>query len=181
MHKNEQVKTSKFLSYVLRHRPDSIGLTLDAQGWANIDQLLKCAEESGRVLSRELLENVVRENDKQRFSFNEDQTCIRANQGHSLSIDLALEPLVPPANLYHGTAARFLDSIREQGLLRRNRQYVHLSIDEVTAVKVGQRHGEPVVLVINAAGMDKAGYPFFQSENGVWLTGEVPASFIQFP
>jgi putative RNA 2'-phosphotransferase len=175
------VKVSKFLSLVLRHQPDKIGLTLDAQGWANVDELLSKANQHGMRLTRDLMQQVVAQNDKQRFAFNADGTRIRANQGHSIKIDLGLEPLAPPEQLYHGTATRFVASIRQKGLLRGRRDYVHLSPDEMTARKVGARHGEPLVLVVNAGQMHAAGFTFYRAANGVWLTDHVPVEYLKFP
>ena len=139
-------RTSKFLSLVLRHRPETIGVTLDAQGWVDVDELIASAAAKGQPLTRELIGRVVAENDKQRFALSDDGTRIRANQGHSVEVDLALEPQEPPETLYHGTAARNLRSIERDGLRRGQRHHVHLSADPVTARIVGQRHGEPVVL-----------------------------------
>lgn len=164
------VQTSKFLSYVLRHRPDSIGITLDENGWVDVEVLLAAAQRHGKRLSRQLLERVVAENDKKRFAFSEDGRRIRASQGHSVSVDLALEPIEPPEFLYHGTVEPFLESIREKGLVRGSRHHVHLSPDEATARKVGSRRGKPVILVVQAGRMHEAGHQFFRSANGVWLT-----------
>lgn len=175
------VHHSKFLSLVLRHQPDKIGLVLDGSGWANVEELLERAAEHGRSLTREILEQIVAENDKQRFILSDDGRRIRANQGHSVKIDLALMPVEPPATLYHGTATRFIESIRATGLNSGSRQHVHLSADEVTATKVGQRHGKPVILLIQAVAMHAAGHAFYLSANGVWLTGRVPVEFIDFP
>jgi putative RNA 2'-phosphotransferase len=175
------VQLSKFLSLVLRHQPDVIGLTLDEQGWASVDELLAKTQAHGRPLSRPLLERIVAENDKKRFAFSEDGQRIRASQGHSIEVDLALQPTPPPDRLYHGTATRFVESIRTQGLLPGSRQHVHLSRDEATAVKVGQRHGKPAILIVRAAEMAAAGHRFFISDNGVWLTDRVPTEFIDFP
>jgi len=171
----ELAKISKHLSYILRHNPDSIGLLLDAQGWASIDDLILKADFS---LNYELLKKTIEQNDKKRFIISEDGLYIRANQGHSISIDLDLEPTEPPYFLYHGTADRFLSSIMEKGLEPRQRQYVHLSKDIQTAIKVGQRHGKPVVLTIEAKKMREQGHEFFLSENGVWLTKKVPSQFL---
>jgi putative RNA 2'-phosphotransferase len=178
---NDQVKTSKFLSLVLRHQPDVIGLTLDANGWAEVEDLIRLANQSGRKLSREILEVVVANNDKKRFAFSEDGTRIRASQGHSVDVDLSLPPQVPPEYLFHGTASRFLDSIRIEGLHSASRQHVHLSQDINTAIKVGQRHGQPVILTVRAQQMAAAGHLFYQSANGVWLTDRVPLEYIDFP
>ena len=175
------VRTSKFLSKVLRHQPQSIGLTLDENGWANVDELLAGAQRKHVPLTRELLEQVVAENDKQRFAFNHDHTKIRANQGHSVQVDLQLEPQAPPEILYHGTAEKYLRGIRAEGIKARNRMHVHLSRDAETATRVGARHGKPVVLLVRAQKMHAAQYAFYLSANGVWLTEQVPPEFIEFP
>jgi putative RNA 2'-phosphotransferase len=177
----ELIRMSKFLSLVLRHQPQKIGLALDAQGWARVDDVITQANRHGVALTLAVLEQVVRLNDKKRFAFSEDGLLIRASQGHSISVDLGLEPVEPPAVLYHGTADRFIASIREKGLLAGRRDHVHLSADEATAVKVGRRHGRPVVLRVQAAEMQEAGHRFYLSANGVWLTGHVPAGFLLFP
>jgi putative RNA 2'-phosphotransferase len=162
----------------LRHRPGQIGLTLDAQGWADVDELVLKAKQHGIALTRPVLQEVVAQNDKQRFAFNADATRIRANQGHSIKIDLGLEPFAPPKYLYHGTATRFLASIQQQGLQRGKRDYVHLSPDEITAHKVGMRHGEPIVLVVQAGQMHADGFTFYCAANGVWLTLYVPREYL---
>lgn len=174
------IRTSKFLSRVLRHQPEQIGLTLDEQGWADVAELLRLANAHGRALTRELLEEVVAQNDKQRYAFSADGQRIRANQGHSIQIDLGLAPQTPPEVLYHGTAAHSRTSILAQGLLPRTRQHVHLSADVETAVKVGRRHGQPIVLIIQTGQMHRAGHLFYRSENGVWLTAAVPPQFIEW-
>ena len=172
-------QTSKFLSFVLRHHPESIGITLDSQGWANIDTLLAQAAQHNRPISREQLLDIVATNPKKRFTLSSDQTQIRAAQGHSTAqVAIAHSPVVPPATLYHGTATRFLDSIRSQGLIAGSRHHVHLSADIPTAQKVGQRHGKPIVLRIHAAAMHAAGHAFYLSDNQVWLTDHVPAPYI---
>jgi len=175
------VETSKFLSYVLRHKPQAIGITLDAEGWVAVDDLLTAAARNGQSITRQQLEEVVATNDKKRFSFSADGQLIRANQGHSVEVDLGLAAVEPPELLYHGTVERFLDLIREKGLLRGNRHHVHLSADRETAARVGQRRGRPVVLVVEAGRMHAEGYPFYRSENGVWLTETVPPEYLQFP
>jgi putative RNA 2'-phosphotransferase len=170
--------TSKFLSLVLRHKPQTIGLTLDAAGWVEIDVLLAKAAAAGRSLTRQLLEEVVETSDKERFAFSEDGSRIRANQGHSVEVDLGLPPVVPPAVLYHGTALRFLDSILADGLIKRKRHHVHLSENIPTALAVGTRYGAPVLLAIDAERMSKEGLLFFRTENNVWLTDQVPADYL---
>lgn len=177
----EVTRTSRFLSLILRHKPEEIGLSLDENGWAEVDELIVLVNEHGRRLTRDLLQVVVEANDKKRFVFNGDGTKIRANQGHSVEVDLALPPRQPPERLFHGTATRFVGSIRSQGLVPGSRQHVHLSLDSTTAIKVGQRHGKPAVLEIDAGGMHRTGHVFYCSENGVWLTERVPVEFIGFP
>lgn len=172
--------TSKFLSLILRHQPEAIGLSLDAEGWADVSELIELTNKHGRQLDLDLLKELVETNSKKRFSFSGDLSKIRANQGHSVSVDLGLRPATPPDVLYHGTATRFLESIREHGLRPGSRQHVHLSKDVETAVSVGKRHGKPVVLIIDAKEMHDAGHEFYLSENGVWLTKSVPTSFIDF-
>jgi putative RNA 2'-phosphotransferase len=179
---NEQHKKSisKFLSLILRHSPQTIQLQLDENGWVNTDELIsKCAKHK-HVFTFKELEEVVATNDKQRFIFNEDKTKIRANQGHSIAIDLVLQPQTPPDYLYHGTVSKFLNDIKKDGLLKMSRQYVHLSSDKETAIKVGSRRGVPVILIVQSAKMHQEGYSFFLSENGVWLTDHVPSNYIEF-
>jgi putative RNA 2'-phosphotransferase len=172
------VKLSKFLSLILRHQPEVIGLSLDENGWADVTQLIELANHKGTALTLPLLEEIVATNDKKRFAFNADKSKIRASQGHSITVDLALTPQQPPAYLFHGTATRFLESIRAQGLLPGSRQHVHLSADESVAMNVGQRHGKPVVLKVDSGKMAQAGYEFFLSENQVWLTATVPPEYL---
>jgi len=167
------VNKSKFLSLVLRHKPEQIGLVLDSNGWANVDEILQKME-----MDFETLQMIVDTNDKKRFTFNEDKSKIRANQGHSLqSVDLQLEKQMPPEYLFHGTAIRFLDSIKVEGLTKQSRQHVHLSMNVETALKVGQRHGKPVVLKIFSKKMFDDGYEFYLSDNNVWLTDHVPTKY----
>ncbi len=177
---NKQLsEVSKFLSYVLRHRPDAIGITLDVEGWTDISALITAATNHGKQLDRDLIRAVVTTNDKKRFATSDDGLRIRAVQGHSTnSVDIHYSENMPPEFLYHGTATRFLESIRHEGLRPGSRQYVHLSQDELTALTVGQRHGKPVVLKIKALVMYNQGFKFFQAENGVWLTETVPVQFI---
>lgn len=170
---------SKFLSYVLRHEPEAIGLELDDNGWADVDELLAKAQAAGRGFDRATLEQVVATSDKKRFTLSDDGTRIRAAQGHSVEVDLAIAPMVPPAMLFHGTAAATVAAIMAEGLRPGRRQKVHLSLDEDTAVKVGQRHGRPVVLRVDAAGMHAQGLAFWRADNGVWLTDHVPPQFLK--
>ncbi|MBN3726000.1 RNA 2'-phosphotransferase [Burkholderia sp. Ac-20379] len=175
----QHTEISKFLSFVLRHRPDAIGITLDSEGWADIAALIAAAANEGKRLDFGLIQAVVATNDKKRFAISDDGLRIRAVQGHSTkSVDIAYVEKLPPEFLYHGTATRFMESIRDAGLLPGSRQYVHLSQDEHTALAVGKRHGKPVVLKIKVSLMHEQGFKFFQAENGVWLTSAVPARFI---
>ena len=164
------VSTSKFLSLVLRHRPDVIGLTRDEAGWADIDALIRLAQ-AHKPLTRALIEQVVKGNSKQRFAISDDGRRIRANQGHSIEIELGLQPLAPPSRLYHGTATRFVEAIRREGLAKRSRRHVHLSADADTATAVGARHGQPSVLIVRAGEMSAAGHAFYRSENGLSCSG----------
>jgi len=175
------VRTSKFLSLVLRHDPGHVGITLDEAGWVDVDVLLAAARRAGVALDRPTLERVVAENDKKRFAFSDDGARIRASQGHSVPVDLGLAPQEPPEVLFHGTAIRNLESIRRDGLLPGSRTHVHLSRDEETATTVGRRHGRPVVLRVAAGEMHRAGHELAVSENGVWLARAVPVEFIAFP
>lgn len=174
-----QKRVSRKLSLVLRHDPSNIGLELDKQGWALVNHLLKQLSAHRLKISREDLELIVATNDKQRFRFSENGLKIRANQGHSIPIDLALKPVEPPEYLFHGSATKFLDSILADGLKSKSRQHVHLSSDYQTATSVGKRHGNPVILKIAAAKMQADGFVFYQSDNGVWLTDKVPANYLK--
>ena len=169
---------SKFISLILRHKPEKIGITLDEHGWANVDELIVGIAKR-QTFNRTMLEAIVRTDEKQRYSFNEDKTLIRANQGHSIPVDVELEQKTPPEILYHGTSEKYAASIEKQGLIPKSRLYVHLSSDYSTAVKVGSRHGKPIVYKIAAGEMQKNGYAFYLSVNGVWLTKSVPISFLQ--
>lgn len=171
------VEESRFLALVLRHKPDEAGVSLDEHGWANVDELV--AGMAARFpFTHEMLEEIVATDSKGRYSFDESHKFIRANQGHSVNVDVELEQGEPPAVLYHGTAKRFLDSIMSQGLLPKGRLYVHLSPDKDTAYKVGIRHGVPAVLAVNASAMYAAGMKFYLSNNGIWLTQKVPPSYL---
>jgi putative RNA 2'-phosphotransferase len=176
---SDNVRVSKYLSYVLRHRPDAIGLALDEQGWANVEDLLARSAEQGEALDRATLEEIVRTCPKRRYAFSEDGGRIRASQGHSLKVDLALTPQSPPETLYHGTATRFLEGILRDGLRAMNRTHVHLSADVETAITVGKRHGKPVVLEVAATRMANDGHLFYLSENFVWLAESVPPNFLR--
>lgn len=181
MSQDKWVSISKFLSLVLRHKPETIGVQMDAEGWVEIDDLLDKMKAKDKPLSFEDLKELVADNKKQRFIISEDGQRIRANQGHSVSVDLKLEALVPPSILYHGTATKNLDSIRKEGLLKGKRQHVHLSPDRETAIAVGSRHGKPAVLEVRSGDMHADGIPFYQSANGVWLCDHVPHHYLNFP
>jgi len=177
--RKELVEKSKFLSLVLRHDPGSIGVVLDAEGWVGVEALLRGAAERGTQLSRDELLEIVDTNPKRRFDLDVSGDRIRANQGHSIEIDLALPPAVPPEVLYHGTTKTHLDSIRQGGLQRGQRQHVHLSADPDTARAVGQRHGSPVVLRVASGRWHRAGAIFYLAKNGVWLTDQVPTEYLE--
>jgi putative RNA 2'-phosphotransferase len=181
MNEKQRVKTSKFLSLVLRHEPEAIGLELDVAGWVTVDKLLAALTRHGRQVSRAELEEVVETNEKKRFEFSDDGQRIRASQGHSVEVELGYTPQEPPEFLYHGTATRFLGSIMVEGLQKGERHHVHLSAQTTTAHQVGTRHGKPVLLTIKARAMHEAGHPFFLSTNGVWLAESVPVEFIVPP
>jgi len=182
MNEKTAKSVSKFLSLVLRHSPETIGLKLDENGWADVEELiLKCNKNgSQNQMTSELLDYVVENNDKKRFAFNEDKTKIRASQGHSISVELNLIETEPSEYLYHGTVAKFLDNIKKEGLQKMSRQHVHLSKDRETAIKVGSRRGVAQILTVRSGEMFKDGFKFYLSENNVWLTDEVPAKYIEF-
>lgn len=169
--------TGKFIALILRHRPEAIGITLDEHGWAKVDELLEGVSRT-RPLTMAELERIVLEDEKQRYSFNEGKTKIRANQGHSIPVDVELQQQIPPRYLYHGTGEKSAASILAEGILARSRLYVHLSPDRETAVKVGARHGRPVVFRVAAEQMHRDGHVFYRSVNGVWLTKQVPAQYV---
>jgi putative RNA 2'-phosphotransferase len=170
---------SKFLSLVLRHQPQTLGIELDPQGWTQVDVLLQKLQRKGMPVDLDQLRQVVANNDKQRFAFNADCSLIRASQGHSVAIDLGLTPVEPPEYLYHGTAEANVSTILQEGLRKQSRQHVHLSVDEATAIKVGQRHGKPVVLRVASGRMHRDGNAFYLSENKVWLTEAVEAKYLE--
>ena len=170
--------TSKFISLILRHKPETIGINLDEHGWANVDELIAGIAKT-REFNMDMLREIVRTDSKQRYSFNEDETLIRANQGHSIPVDVELEEAQPPEELWHGTGEKYVSAIDVQGLIPKSRLYVHLSKDSDTAVKVGQRHGKPVLYIVKAGEMHRDGYKFYLSKNGVWLTKEVPVKYLE--
>jgi len=178
---SELISLSKFLSLILRHKPETVGIELDSAGWTDVDVLLRNMRAAGRLIDLPLLQRLVYESDKQRFTFSEDGTKIRANQGHSAQVDLRLPRAAPPSLLFHGTATRFAPSISASGLKAGTRTHVHLSADAANAQRIGERHGKPVVLIIEAARMHAAGHVFNVAQNGVWLVSEVPPEYIQFP
>lgn len=171
-------KVSKYLSLILRHKPEEIGISLDKNGWAKVDELIKGVSKK-YTFDIDILEDIVATDEKQRYSFNEDHTLIRANQGHSIPVDLEFEQVEPPEYLYHGTGEKYMLSIDNIGLIPKSRLYVHLSADIMTAIEVGGRHGDPVVYKVNAGAMRKAGFIFYKSKNGVWLTERVPVWAIE--
>lgn len=169
---------SKFISLILRHKPDTIGISLDEHGWANVDELIAGISKT-QQFDMATLEKIVDTDDKGRYSFNLDKTLIRANQGHSIPVDVELEKKIPPDVLWHGTGQKYVESIDNIGLIPKSRLYVHLSGDYDTAKKVGSRHGGPVLYEVNAKAMDEDGFDFYQSVNGVWLCREVPVKYIR--
>jgi putative RNA 2'-phosphotransferase len=169
---------SKYISLILRHKPETIGISLDEHGWADTKELIAGIGRD-RDFNMEMLEEIVRTDEKQRYSFNEDKTLIRANQGHSIPVDVELEEKAPPEILWHGTGEKYVDSIKQYGLVRKNRLYVHLSKDKETAIKVGSRHGRPVTYQVMAGRMHADGYKFYLSVNGVWLTEMVPPKYLE--
>lgn len=170
-------ETSKFISLILRHKPEVIGITLDEHGWAEVGALIEGIQKT-RPFDMETLEEIVRTDNKQRYSFNEDKTLIRANQGHSIPVDVELEAVAPPEFLWHGTGQKYVESIGRMGLIPKSRLYVHLSGDRETAVKVGSRHGSPALYQVQSEQMAKDGYVFYRSVNGVWLTKRVPVKYL---
>jgi putative RNA 2'-phosphotransferase len=177
----ETIRTSKFLSLVLRHEPERVGLKLGEAGWVGVDELLQAVNANGVALTLEQLQHIVATSDKKRYAFSEDGKRIRASQGHSIEVDLQYPPQTPPEILYHGTATRFIDGIRKDGLQRMERHDVHLSAETKVTLQVGGRHGKPALLTIRAGDMHRAGFVFRCSANGVWLVDHVPPQFIEFP
>jgi len=170
-------KQSKFLSLILRHKPEEVGIKLDGSGWVVVKDLLDALKKYGRAMTKEQLDYIVENNDKKRFAYSEDGLRIRASQGHSIPVDLGYDEIVPPDFLYHGTGSGFLKEIYKKGLLKMKRQHVHLSEDIETAIRVGSRKGAPVILAISAKNMYRDGHRFYRSTNGVWLTDMVPAKY----
>jgi putative RNA 2'-phosphotransferase len=169
--------TSKYLCLILRHKPETIGITLDEHGWANVNDLIEGVNKTHN-LDMAMLEEIVATDNKQRYSFNEDKTKIRANQGHSVDVDVELEEVEPPEVLWHGTGVKYADSIEKDGLIPKSRLYVHLSCNTKTAVEVGSRHGRVMLYCVDAAKMYNDGYKFYRSKNGVWLTKFVPVEYL---
>jgi putative RNA 2'-phosphotransferase len=181
MDKRRRTKISKFLSFILRHHPESISIKLDNGGWADVSEIIRQAKHNGFKITPDELRTVVEENSKQRFSFSDNGLKIRANYGHSIAVDLGYRPLVPPELLYHGTAERNLKAIRANGLTKGNRQYVHLSPDTDTATSVGRRHGKPIVIKVQSGRMHSDGHKFYLSSGGIWLTEYVAPEYLVFP
>lgn len=176
--KIQLTKLSTFIAYILRHNPAAVGISIDTHGWARVNDLIDGINRTGRHIDFETLNIIVLNDSKSRYSFNDDKTKIRANQGHSISVDLQMTEINPPDTLYHGTTEKYLNGIKEFGILKKSRNFVHLSSDIDTAMKVGARHGKAVVLVINAKEMARCGHKFYLSANGVWQTDYVPFSFV---
>jgi putative RNA 2'-phosphotransferase len=179
MNNNKNIKISKYLCLILRHKPETIGIELDNRGWADISQLIKNLNKAGKRINLDKLKEIVETDNKSRFSFNENLNKIRANQGHSIKIELDYHPQQPPEFLYHGTAERFVKSIYDKGIEKKNRHHVHLSQNIETAIKVGKRHGKPFVLKVLSGKMFKDGHTFYLSENGIWLTDKVPSKYLK--
>lgn len=177
-YKMSLTETSRYIALILRHKPETIDIKLDEHGWARVGELIKGVSKT-HPLTMEMLEKIVEIDDKQRFAFNEDKTLIRANQGHSVSVDVQLKEAVPPKILYHGTAEKYVESIERSGLLPKSRLYVHLSDNSETAIKVGSRHGNPMVYTVDAERMSNDGYVFYRSANGVWLIKAVPIEYLE--
>lgn len=174
----DYTEVSRYISLILRHKPEVVGLKLDEHGWVNVDQLIEGVSRK-YMINRSILEEIVETDNKQRYSFNTDKTKIRANQGHSVNVDVELEEHQPPEILWHGTDKKFVDAINEQGLIPKSRLYVHLSKDPETARQVGARHGESVLYIVGAGQMFRDGYKLYLSKNGVWLTKEVPVKYLE--
>lgn len=175
----ESKRISKFMSFVLRHQPEFIGLNLDSNGWADVRELLAKMNSNGFSLTEEILDHIVSTNSKKRFAYNESKTSIRASQGHSIEVELGLKETIPPEYLYHGTGENSVSSILTSGLEKRDRQHVHLSGDTATAKAVGGRHGKPKIFTVAAAQMKQDGFSFYLSDNNVWLTDQVPAQYLK--
>ncbi|MBQ7086830.1 MAG: RNA 2'-phosphotransferase [Clostridia bacterium] len=172
------INTSRFISLILRHKPSEIGIELDEHGWANVAELIEGINKK-QPFDMAQLEEIVSSDDKQRYSFNEDKTLIRANQGHSIPVDVELKESLPPDILYHGTGEKYVSSINDMGLIPKSRLYVHLSKDMETAVNVGKRHGKPVIYIVDSKKMAADGYKFYLSVNNVWLTKKVPVEYLR--
>lgn len=170
---------SKYMSLILRHKPDVIGIELDEHGWANVNDLISGIEKDNHGFNFELLEEIVRSDSKQRYSFNDDKSLIRANQGHSVNVDVELKEKEPPEYLYHGTGEKYVKFINQDGLIPKSRLYVHLSKDIKTAENVGKRHGKEIIYRINSGRMYRNGYKFYLSENGIWLTKEASVKYLE--
>lgn len=181
MKHQELTRLSKYLSLILRHRPEVANIQLDENGWTSVAELLNQVKDRGKAIDQSTLKTIVENDNKQRYAFSEDGLYIRANQGHSVKVDLGYKAMTPPTMLYHGTAEKFISNIRHEGLKKRTRHHVHLSAELATAKNVGSRHGNPVILIVKAKEMSQSGYDFFLSNNGVWLTDHVPVEYIEFP
>lgn len=174
------IETSKFLSYILRHAPESINLSLSHEGWANLDELIKLSNECNHPITLDKIQEIVKHDSKQRFSISDNGHFIRANQGHSLkNLNLNYDEMTPPNTLFHGTANRFIDDIKHQGLIPMSRQFVHLTENKDTALQVGKRYGKPVLLIIDSKQMLQDGFKFYHTQNNIWLTKSIPTGYIK--
>lgn len=177
---SNDTELGKYIALILRHKPETIEASLDEHGWMEVDTLINgINSHSNHHIDMERLERIVKEDNKGRYSFGEDKLLIRANQGHSVSVDVEMPEMTPPDILYHGTGEKFVASIDEQGLIPKSRLYVHLSKDIETASKVGSRHGHPVIYEVMSGKMAADGYKFYLSANGVWQTKSVPTQYLK--
>jgi len=179
MDEKHKKKISKFLSLILRHQPEVIGLSLEENGWISVEKLIKACADHGKKFTLAELKEVVETNDKRRFAFDETGCKIRASQGHSLGVEIEFEKNQPPEVLYHGTAEKNVGIIFAEGLKKMNRHHVHLSVEPETAVAVGTRYGKPVIFEIDTVAMTAEGFEFYVSANGVWLVESVPPKFLK--
>ncbi len=170
---------SRYIALLLRHHPEKAGLCLDEHGWVEVEALIQGVRRRYPEFNRAVLDEIVARDSKQRYAYNQDKTCIRANQGHSIPVDVELKQALPPTVLYHGTGEKYVESIQKVGLIPKSRLYVHLSTDIQTAIQVGKRHGQPVVYQIDTQQMIHDGFIFYISANHIWLTKAVPVQYLK--